>query len=58
MNDLIRTLLVQDTRSNEDGGIEPQNLNRGILLAYKAIWELEGYNLSDIIRKNSVLCID
>ena len=49
----------QDVRSKEDRGIpNPQTHNRGILLAYKAVQELEEYDISNIICKYFVLYID
>ena len=47
------SLSAKDAKSEEDVGINPQTRNKGVLLAYQAIRELEGYNLSNIFRKRS-----
>ena len=50
---LTRTVSEKDARHEEDVGINPKTRNKGLLLAYHVIKELEGYNLSNIIRKKS-----
>ena len=40
-NNIISAILAKDTRSEEDRVIKPQMFNKGVLLSYKEIQELE-----------------
>ena len=48
----MRTLLEKYSRRKEDGGVNPQARNKGILLPYQERQELEGYDLSNITHKS------